>query len=61
MRKGKVLFKGIEAGVIIEEPDKYIFKYNKQYIEKNNPPISLTLPLTLDIYESDFLRDGWIV
>ena len=69
MRKGKVLFKGIEAGVIIEEPDKYVFQYNKKYIENNNPPISLTLPLTLDIYESDFLfpffdgliPEGWLL
>jgi serine/threonine-protein kinase HipA len=56
MRKGKVFYNDILCGYIIEEEDKYIFKYTDEYFsDENSKPISLTLPLSQQIYESNVL------
>jgi serine/threonine-protein kinase HipA len=57
MRALKIYYKGIFAGVLIEENrNQYTFKYNEDYFkDASKPPISLTLPKTQIAYKSDFL------
>jgi serine/threonine-protein kinase HipA len=69
MRKGRVFFKDIQAGIIAEEPEKYTFQYSDDYITNGNPPISISLPLDQKQYESDTLfsffdgliPEGWLL
>jgi len=69
VRRGRVLYKGIKAGVIIEDAENYIFHYNDDYISNNNPAISINLPLTNKIYKNDTLfpffdgliPEGWLL
>ena len=51
MRKAKVFVNNVEAGVL-EEVNRthYIFTYHTEY---HNAPISLTMPLTKNVYEFD--------
>lgn len=57
MRKCKVYVNGIEAGILTEmdNPRKYVFKYGRDYIEKNLPPVCLAMPLTAEEYSSEVL------
>jgi serine/threonine-protein kinase HipA len=56
MKKGKVYYNDILCGYIIEEEDEYIFRYTDEYFSnKNNLPISLTLPLSQQTYKSNVL------
>lgn len=53
MRTGQVFYKNSLAGIITENDDGYIFQYEEAYL--NNPaskPLSLTLPLQQQVYES---------
>lgn len=57
MRKCKVYVNRIEAGILseINNPREYRFKYNEEYIERQLPPVSLTMPLQAEEYRSPFL------
>lgn len=70
MRQGQVFYKNILAGIITENDDGYTFQYEKNYL--NNPaskPVSLTLPLKQQPYESKVLfpffdgliPEGWLL
>ena len=67
-RKAKVYFKETIAGLLIETEDGYEFTYDKEYI-KNNQPISITLPLTENIFFSKtmfpffdgLIPEGWLL
>ncbi|WGL60042.1 HipA N-terminal domain-containing protein [Pigmentibacter sp. JX0631] len=70
-RKGKV-YNFTEFAGIIEETDegKYLFKYDEAYLNSDKPyPISLTLPLRKEIYESKnlfpffdgLIPEGWLL
>ena len=49
MRKARVFVKGIEAGILEEQPNKhYQFSYHASY---HNEPVSLTMPTTQTTYE----------
>jgi serine/threonine-protein kinase HipA len=70
MRKGKVFYKDLFAGMISEEESGYIFAYEKEYIKlKEAKPISLTLPLKREPYKSSFMfpffdgliPEGWLL
>ena len=52
MRKAEVLFHGIRAGVLeeVEPRTRYRFSYDPAY---GGPPISLTLPITDELFEFD--------
>ena len=53
MRKGKVFVDDIFAGYIIED-NGYSFSYDSHYLTLSNAlPVSLTLPLSNEIYKSD--------
>jgi HipA-like protein len=57
MRQGEVLVNGIRAGIITEEDNReYVFAYDAPYLlGKDNPPVSLTLPLRAEPYRSKVL------
>lgn len=57
MRQCEVYIHGIKAGVLMENDCReYIFTYDKSYLlGRENPPISLTLPLREEPYYSPYL------
>ncbi|MBU0694082.1 MAG: HipA N-terminal domain-containing protein [Candidatus Omnitrophica bacterium] len=65
-KKAVVLFKDELAGVIEKVEAGYRFTYDNEFMKKNRP-ISLSLPLTQRVYESDnlfpffagLLLEGW--
>lgn len=70
MRKAKIFYKDLFAGVLIEDEDGYSFEYNRDYLLRNNPqPISLTIPISNKIYKSNILfpffdgliPEGWLL
>ena len=71
MRRGKVYLFDRLAGVISEDSDgMFRFAYDAAYLElPDAQPVSLTLPLTKDAYESDrlfpffdgLIPEGWLL
>ena len=56
MRQCEVYVHDIKAGVLTEDENGYSFIYDKTYLQgKNNPPVSLTLPLRREVYHSEHL------
>lgn len=58
------------AGILTEDEEGYHFQYEKSYLENNDAEaISLTLPLTPKVYDSNILfpffdgliPEGWIL
>lgn len=70
MRQAQVFYKNSLAGFITENDEGYLFQYDKKYLNDQNPkPISLTLPLQKEPYESKILfpffdgliPEGWLL
>lgn len=70
MRQGKVYFKDLYAGKIVENESGYIFKYDRDYLKLDEAyPISLTLPLQEHPFQSDrlfpffdgLIPEGWLL
>jgi HipA-like protein len=57
MRNAKVLFRGDEAGILLQDNNgTFEFQYHKKWVEDSSkPPISLTLPKTIEAYQSSYL------
>lgn len=57
MRSVEVYRNGVPVGILTEiNRERYIFRYNKEYIlNPDNPPVSLTLPITTEEYTSKYL------
>ncbi len=69
-RRGKVLFREMEAGIITESEEGYQFNYAEKYLRhKNALPISLTLPLQQETFVSKtmfsffdgLIPEGWLL
>ena len=69
MRKAKVYVDDYLAGILIQD-NGFKFQYLKSYIENPNAkPVSLTLPITNEVYESPTLfpffdgliPEGWLL
>jgi serine/threonine-protein kinase HipA len=69
MKAGRVYYKGVSAGIIREDENGYMFRYDTDYLQrKDAQPISLTLPLRKEPYESHILfpffdgliPEGWL-
>src|SRR3989338_2464623 len=66
LRKGQVFFNQDLAGYIGETKNGYLFEYDKEFLKKNIP-VSLSLPLREEPYESQelfpffkgLLPEGW--
>jgi serine/threonine-protein kinase HipA len=71
MRKAKVYYKNIEAGILSETNEgEYIFEYDKEYL-KNYPEqyITFTMPVRLEPYRDNrlfpffegLIPEGWLL
>ncbi len=69
-RRGRVLVRGEEAGMIEETDRGYRFRYFSDYLHGNNPlAVSITLPIREEPYESPVLfpffdgliPEGWLL
>ncbi|EOR96534.1 hypothetical protein ADIARSV_0263 [Arcticibacter svalbardensis MN12-7] len=69
-KKGLIYFQDMLAGVLAETEGGYEFSYQTGYLEnKNAKPVSLTLPLSAQKYESKVLfaffdgliPEGWLL
>ena len=70
IKEGAVYFADTLAGVIRETDEGYEFSYNSEYLKMQDAkPVSLTLPLSGDIYKSKVLfpffdgliPEGWLL
>lgn len=70
MKKAKVMMHGELAGILTEDENGYHFQYSLPYLKSDQAEaISLTLPLTETIYESNVLfpffdgliPEGWLL
>lgn len=70
MRKGKVFFDKIPAGIITEDDEGFIFKYDEKYLQMSDAkPVSLTLPLKQKIFRDKnlfpffdgLIPEGWLL
>ena len=71
MRQAQVFYKAILAGSLQEtEGGKYRFQYDPAYLGRTSPqPVSLTLPLQAEAYESPtmfpffdgLIPEGWLL
>lgn len=70
MRTAQVFYKEKLAGIITENDNGYIFQYETAYLkDKHAKPVSLTLPLQNEPYESKVLfpffdgliPEGWLL
>jgi HipA-like protein len=57
MRSAKVLFRGEEAGILLQDDNgSFEFQYHKKWVEDSSrPPISLTLPKRIEVYQAEYL------
>jgi len=70
MRKAKVFFNDIIAGVLSETEEGFVFQYDPQYVQKKDAePVSLTLPIKSEPYLSKvmfpffdgLIPEGWLL
>ena len=70
IKRGLVYFKDLLAGIIAETDEGYEFSYQASYLENENAqPVSLTLPLSSQKFESKVLfpffdgliPEGWLL
>lgn len=70
MKKAKIMLRDKFVGILCEDDDGYTFQYNDDYLLQNDAePISLTLPLTSDVYRDKVLfpffdgliPEGWLL
>jgi serine/threonine-protein kinase HipA len=70
MRKGNVYYKNMLAGCVAENEDGYSFTYDAAYLQTTPiQPISLTIPLQQETYQSKILfpffdgliPEGWLL
>ena len=70
MKQGNVYFKQLHAGIIREDEDGYMFRYDPDYLLRSDArPVSLTLPLRKEPYVSQVLfpffdgliPEGWLL
>lgn len=70
MRQAQIFYKKILAGIIIENEDGYTFLYEDTYLDNpESKPVSLTLPLQKQSYQSKILfpffdgliPEGWLL
>ncbi len=70
LRKAHVYVDDVYAGMLLETDNGYSFSYDETYLSSENPlPVSLTLPLRKEPYESETLfpffdgiiPEGWLL
>lgn len=70
MRQAQVFYKNSLAGIITENDEGFTFRYDEFYLNsENSKPVSLTMPLQKESYESKILfpffdgliPEGWLL
>lgn len=70
MKKANIMLRNKFVGILCEDDNGYTFQYNNDYLLQNDAePISLTLPLTSDVYRDKVLfpffdgliPEGWLL
>lgn len=70
MRRATIKINGVLAGILTENDRAFLFEYDKNYLQTENArPVSLTLPLKEEPYESEVLfaffdgliPEGWML
>lgn len=70
MKQGLVYYGQVPAGVIREDESGFVFRYGQEYLDSAEAkPISLTLPLRREAYESQtmfpffdgLIPEGWLL
>jgi serine/threonine-protein kinase HipA len=70
MKKAKIYFQDLLAGTLAEDENGFTFAYDTQYLQHPAArPISLTLPLRAEAYQSDvmfpffdgLIPEGWLL
>ena len=70
MKQGLVYYGHVPAGVIREDESGFVFRYSQEYLDSAEAkPISLTLPLRREAYESQtmfpffdgLIPEGWLL
>ena len=69
MRKAYVYMETKLAGILVEDEDGYSFTYVQEYLQSGLKPVSLTLPLRSEPYNSNTLipffdgliPEGWLL
>ncbi|WP_346238344.1 HipA N-terminal domain-containing protein [Niabella insulamsoli] len=69
-RQAKIYFQDQLAGYLLESDEGYLFNYDRAYLAGDDPkPISLTLPVSAQTYQSNILfsffdgliPEGWLL
>jgi HipA-like protein len=55
MKRAEVLSNGRRVGLLSREGSKYVFHYDDEYLQSNEPAISLSLPKTRQTYIANYL------
>lgn len=70
MRQGEIWVADQLAGILSEGEDGYVFTYREDYLKSRNPlPVSLTLPLQAESFNSEnlfpffdgLIPEGWLL
>jgi len=70
MKRGKVFYKNIFAGIVFRDDDGYGFEYDKKYLNSADAEqISFTLPLRVEAFRSNtmlpffdgLIPEGWLL
>ena len=70
MKKAKIYFQDLLAGTLVEDENGFTFAYDTHYLQHSaTRPISLTLPLRAEAYQSDvmfpffdgLIPEGWLL
>lgn len=69
LKLGYVYYNNEFAGIIFEDNEGFVFKYDDAYLKVDSKPISLTLPLSKKEYHSNILfpffdgliPEGWLL
>jgi serine/threonine-protein kinase HipA len=69
MRKANVYMEKKLAGMLIEDEDGYSFAYDQEYLQSGSKPVSLTLPLQSEPFQSKtmipffdgLVPEGWLL
>ena len=69
MRKANVYMEKKLAGILVEDEDGYSFTYDQKYLRPGSKPVSLTLPLRSEPYQSKtmipffdgLIPEGWLL
>ena len=70
MKKAKIYFQDLLAGTLVEDENGFTFAYDTHYLHHPaDRPVSLTLPLRAEAYQSDvmfpffdgLIPEGWLL